>query len=356
MQLAVPALGLRVHRLARAAAVQVLEALLQLVRQLGEAADGVAGLAQLVREDLAHGAHRLGGGGALFPHAQERLDLGQREAHVLQLLDPLEPRHRARRVQPEAPLGPHRGRQQPQLLVEVNRARGLAGPASELADLQQREAVRRDMHGLEPLRLRESNRRPPEGSQAQCGRANPRGPQTKYRNCPETWYDCGVLLGRMGGYLGGSLLAASTVACATPSLGRGGPVYEVIIESVDERPTALRGPAGYPACTVQVGDHTARVWLAAGDPALSGADMPISPPILKADAAALEAGILLESSWTAAIVHEVTKEELAAEAATVHVPYPGGYHVVELRFRRVPLPGAVVTHDSVGTPAATRAE
>jgi len=40
----------------------------------------------------------------------------------------------------------------------------------------------------------------------------------------------------------------------------------------------------------------------------------------------------------------------------VHVPYPGGYHVVELRFRRVPLPGAVVTHDRVGAPAAARAE
>src|ERR687885_34353 len=93
--------------------------------------------------------------------------------------------------------------------------------------------------------------------------------QTRHRNCPETWYPSGVHLGRMGGYFGGALLAASLVGCATPSLGRGGPVYEVIIESVDERPTALRGPAGYPACTVQVGDHTARDWLAAGDPAAS---------------------------------------------------------------------------------------
>jgi hypothetical protein len=153
----------------------------------------------------------------------------------------------------------------------------------------------------------------------------------------------------MAGYLPGVLLSFSIASCATPVIGRGGPVYEVIIQSVNDQPIALRGHPGYPACTIQVGDQTARVWLArgkAGEPASS-------PPILRADAAALLEGVLIESSWTAAVVHAVTAEELAVEAATVHVPYPGGYHVVELRFRRVPVTDGVVTRDHrPATPAA----
>jgi hypothetical protein len=155
----------------------------------------------------------------------------------------------------------------------------------------------------------------------------------------------------MAWYVAAAFLFVAGGGCATPTIGRGGPVYEVIIHSVDDRPTALRGHAGYPACTIQVGDHTARVWLS-GDSTDSGES---SPPLLRADAAALAAGVLIESSWTAAVVHAVTEEELAVEAATVHVPYAGGYHVVELRFRRVPLSGGVVTHDHLGAPPASRA-
>jgi hypothetical protein len=155
----------------------------------------------------------------------------------------------------------------------------------------------------------------------------------------------------MARYLIAALLLFMEGACATPSIGRGGPVYEVIIHSVDDRQTALRGHAGYPACTIQVGDHAERVWLSSESADGAGS----SPPLLRADAAALAAGVLIESSWTAAVVHAVTEEELAVEAATVHVPYPGGYHVIELRFRRVPVSGGVVSHDHVSAPPPSRA-
>src|SRR3954468_3642474 len=122
----------------------------------------------------------------------------------------------------------------------------------------------------------------------------------------------------MARYLIAALLLFMEGACATPSIGRGGPVYEVIIHSVDDRPTALRGHAGYPACTIQVGDHAARVWLSS-EASADNADS--SPTLLRADAAALAAGVLIESSWDAAVVHAVTEEELAVEAATVHVPF-----------------------------------
>lgn len=122
--------------------------------------------------------------------------------------------------------------------------------------------------------------------------------------------------------------------CAlVPAVGGGGPLYEVSVHSINGRPTAANGPAAYPACTIQVGDRAARVWLAA-DPPRSRP----SPPVLQADAEALMAGILVEASWEAAVVHEITPEELAAEAAVIHVPYPGGFHTVELRFHRIVPP------------------
>src|SRR5438034_111329 len=115
---------------------------------MAEPRDGRLGLTQLVGEDLADAVHRLRRGVAVLPPAQERLDLGQAEAHVLQLLDPLDPRHRPPRVQPEAPLRPDRRRQQPELFVEVDRADGLARLLRELSDFQEREAFCRYLQGI----------------------------------------------------------------------------------------------------------------------------------------------------------------------------------------------------------------
>ena len=98
------ALGLGVGRLAGAAAVHVGQRLVEIADQPFEPRDRLLGLAQLVREDLAHAVHRLGRRVRLLPVAEERLDLGQREAEVLQLLDPLDALDRLARVEAEAPL------------------------------------------------------------------------------------------------------------------------------------------------------------------------------------------------------------------------------------------------------------
>lgn len=133
-------------------------------------------------------------------------------------------------------------------------------------------------------------------------------------------------------------LAASGAGCAAgPAIGRGGPVYEVIVDSIDGRNTADRGPAGYPACTIQVGDQVRRAWLAASTKAK---DEVASPVLLRADSAALKAGILVELDWRRAVIHHVRDSELAVGAAVVYIPAAPEPVVVELRFRPVTLGAA----------------
>jgi hypothetical protein len=127
------------------------------------------------------------------------------------------------------------------------------------------------------------------------------------------------------------LLALLAVSCAvTPEVGRGGPVYEVIVDSINGRATGNKGPASYPALTLQVGSQVERVWLAANPVRPEG-----SPAIMKADAAALKAGILVERDWRSAVVRRVTDAELAVGAAVVYIPSVPEPIVVELRFRPV---------------------
>jgi hypothetical protein len=136
-----------------------------------------------------------------------------------------------------------------------------------------------------------------------------------------------------GRYLAGlAVLAGGCLGgCATaPAIGRGGPVYALRVTSVDGHPTSDRGPSAYPACTMQLGDRVARVWLAHP----SRADV-VSPVIMEADEVALKDGILVERSWEEAIVHHVTDAELAVGVAVVYVPSPFHLTVVELQFERV---------------------
>jgi hypothetical protein len=127
--------------------------------------------------------------------------------------------------------------------------------------------------------------------------------------------------------------AATALGCATAGapVERSGQLYEIAVASIDGYSTASRGPAAYPACTIQVGSNVARVWLAHPD----NLDA-VSPVVLTGDAAALKEGILVERTWQEAVVHQVTDDELAAGAALVYVP---GWHrphaVVELRFQPV---------------------
>lgn len=137
------------------------------------------------------------------------------------------------------------------------------------------------------------------------------------------------LLTILGGLLG-------LDGCATyPAIGRGGPVYAIRVTSVNGNPTAARGPRAYPACLLQVGDQVVRVWLA--DPSREAYT---SPVVLRADAAALKNGILIERSWSEAVVHEVTDAELTAGAALVYVPGTRKHTTVELAFERVGNPPA----------------
>jgi len=121
---------------------------------------------------------------------------------------------------------------------------------------------------------------------------------------------------------------AALDGCATATaVGQGGQVYQVRVATVDGMATALRGPAGRPACIIQVANRVATVWLAQP----SRQDQP-SPVALEADAEALKQGILVERSWNEATVHEVTEDELAAGAAVVYVPGRVKPTTVELRF------------------------
>lgn len=104
-------------------------------------------------------------------------------------------------------------------------------------------------------------------------------------------------------------------------------MYAIRVESVNDRKTAGSGSLSRAACAIQVGDQVARVWLA--DETRGPVE---SPVILEGDAAALKAGVLVERSWSQAVVHKVTEEELAAGAAVVYVPGNPQPTVVELRF------------------------
>jgi hypothetical protein len=141
-------------------------------------------------------------------------------------------------------------------------------------------------------------------------------------------------------------VAVAAAGCATaPAVGRGGPVYEISIAAIDGHPTADRGPAAYPAVTIQVGTRVARVWLAHP----SHHDV-TSPVIMEGDAVALKDGILVERSLYEAVVYRVTDEDLSAGAALVYVPsmmHPPT--VVELHFDPVGRVGR-------GTPSPLKRE
>ena len=94
-----------------------------------------AGLLELLRVHLAHLAHRVRRRASTLPVANDLLDVRQAEAHVLELAYPADTDEGVLPVEPEAPLGAGRRLEEPELLVQVNRADGLPGIAREVADL-----------------------------------------------------------------------------------------------------------------------------------------------------------------------------------------------------------------------------
>jgi hypothetical protein len=147
---------------------------------------------------------------------------------------------------------------------------------------------------------------------------------------------CAVLAGSLGG------------GCAAgPAIGRGGPVYAIRVTAVNGNQTAARGPRLFPACVLQVGDQVVRVWLA--DPSRPS---DYSPVVLRADAEALKHGILVERSWSEAVVHDVTDGELASGAAVVYVPGTRRFTTVELGFEPVSPPALKLTAPKSAVPVA----
>lgn len=128
-----------------------------------------------------------------------------------------------------------------------------------------------------------------------------------------------------------ALVLAFGGACASvPAAGGRGKLYSVRVASVNGHPTAMRGAKAYPACTVQLGEQVAQVWLA--HPSHLDA---VSPVILQADEATLKAGVLVERSWSEATIHEVTDAELASGVAVVYIPSIFHLTTVELSFEPV---------------------
>lgn len=126
-------------------------------------------------------------------------------------------------------------------------------------------------------------------------------------------------------------------------------MYDITVESVNGRKTAASGSVSYPACTLQVGDRVARVWLADAD----RGDTVVSPAVLRGDAVALkEEGILLERSWSQAIVHRVTDQELAVGAASVYIP--GTPHPTDIELRFAPVLSPTRPTAGAGGPRALR--
>lgn len=123
--------------IAAVASVEITKALGELGLEGPEALDLAAGLVELGDVGVAHQAHRRWRRRLGLPLADDGLDIGQRQPELLQLADPADPHQRVRTEEAVAPLRARVGREETELLVQVNRADGLLGRLREIADLEQ---------------------------------------------------------------------------------------------------------------------------------------------------------------------------------------------------------------------------
>jgi hypothetical protein len=147
-----------------------------------------------------------------------------------------------------------------------------------------------------------------------------------------------------------SVVLAGAGCAHVSTIGGGGPVFAVSVESIDGYRVVTSGHIYGYSYMLQVADHAVRVWPVVRNANFPDAGPDSQPPelgpsgdlrtdagetLLEADATALKSGILIERSWTQAVVHEVTEEELEVGAAVVLVPGDRRSVVAELRFRRL---------------------
>src|SRR5206468_10787094 len=126
------------HRCGRgragAAGFQILQSLHELALQIAMSADRLAGLLQLALEQAPQLFHR---GRSLLrapPVPEHASHLLEREPEAVQQIDPAHPLDCARVVEAEAAARAGGRLEQPQLLVEMDRSRTLAGGAREVSD------------------------------------------------------------------------------------------------------------------------------------------------------------------------------------------------------------------------------
>jgi len=154
----------------------------------------------------------------------------------------------------------------------------------------------------------------------------------------------------LAGLAGLASVVFAGAGCAhVPAIGGGGPVFAVSVESIDGFRVVTAGHIYGYSYMLQVADHAVRVWPVLhntnfpgpgvdGQPELGSSGdtaADVGETLLEADATALKSGILIERSWTQAVVHEVTEEELEVGAAVILVPGDRRSVVAELRFRRL---------------------
>src|SRR5258708_29613497 len=125
------------------ARVEVVDARLDLVLELLEAALLLARLLELAGVDLAHPLGGTRGALDALPLAHEGADVGETEAHLLQPPDPPDTHERFVGVEAIAALGPRRGREQAELLVEVDGAHRAARFLCKVTNLHQVAALAR---------------------------------------------------------------------------------------------------------------------------------------------------------------------------------------------------------------------
>jgi hypothetical protein len=119
---------------ADAAGLQVGEALDQLLLELLLAPDVLLRLLELGTEQRAQLFHRLGAMVRLPPALEHLLRLVEREPEAVQEVDPAHPVDHGRVVEPEAAARARGRLDQPQLLVEMDRADGLPRQSGDIAD------------------------------------------------------------------------------------------------------------------------------------------------------------------------------------------------------------------------------
>lgn len=122
--------------IAAVAGVEVTQALGELDFEGTEPLDLLARFVELGHVHFAHEAHRRRSRRLCLPLADDGLDVGEREAELLELADPPDANEGVGTKEPVTPLGASQRDEQPELFVQVDGADRLVRRLRQVADLQ----------------------------------------------------------------------------------------------------------------------------------------------------------------------------------------------------------------------------